>query len=148
MPLVMHVYSIENKKLAYKLSTSTRVAFDVMITIAMSNALEFFFFVGNRVLTLSRLKLYLSIALGHSKELSLPAVIMSELTRRLKESKNGSCYHYSDPIHCQHEFYHDVCHLGSFFLSLLVNWCIFYLPKMFFDQWARNGESFIPILVI
>ena len=40
----MHVYSIENKKLAYKLSTSTRVAFDVMITIAMSNALEFFLF--------------------------------------------------------------------------------------------------------
>ena len=32
------------KKLAYKLSTSTRVAFDVMVTIAMSKALVLFFF--------------------------------------------------------------------------------------------------------
>ena len=60
------------KKLAYKLSTSTRVAFDVMVTIAMSKALVFFFW--EIMLTRRRrLKLYLSIVLGrhemHSREL-------------------------------------------------------------------------------
>ena len=59
------------RKLAYKLSTSTRVSFDVMVTIAMSNALVNV--LGKIVLTRRRLKLYLFIALGrqemHSKEL-------------------------------------------------------------------------------
>ena len=43
VPIPLHVLSVEEKKLAYKLSTSTRVAFDVMITIAMSIALVVYF---------------------------------------------------------------------------------------------------------
>ena len=142
----VHVWSVA-KKLAYKLSTSTRVAFDVMVTVAMSKALVNFFF-WKIVLTRRRLKLYLSNTLGcqgYSKEFCQQSRCQGAHHRLKKEPKNGSCYYSFDPIHCQHEFDHNVCHLCSFssFSSTDV-----YLLKMSFGHWARNGELFIPISMI
>ena len=120
-----------------------------MVTIAMSKAIAFFFGREIKCLHVVVLKLYLSNALvcqeiwGKELASNHDNVMKFNHWHRLKEPKNGSYHHSYNPIHCQHEFDHDVCHSGSF--SGYSSTDIHFL-KMLFDHWACNGELFILIL--